>query len=227
MKDGLGAEGADDERLVRLAPSAKYHALLDQYEEMARDGYDTSSGRRIEDAYSRQEALRFRHELKRLFETHEIKDVLDYGGGGGDWRKKLTPEGPALANFVGVDDYRRFEPARSIDERREADCVVCFDVMEHIFVSDVAYVLADIFAAARKLVVFNIACYAADARLPNGENAHSTVRSPDWWRGAMSAVAAAHPEIAVALYLSTSYRRIERDAVYRHADLAAAKGFAR
>ena len=36
---------------------------------------------------------------------------------------------------------------------------------------------------ANRLVVLNIACYKATALLPNGKNAHVTVRDPMWWKG--------------------------------------------
>ena len=218
---------ANDARTVAFRPSSKYQPLIAEYAVMARDGYATGRGAHVEGGYQRQEAIRFRAELKRLFSEFSVRSVLDYGGGGGHWREKRTPEGSSFADYLGVDTYRVYEPARDIDDRAQVDCVACFDVMEHVFLADIPFALADIFAMAKSLVVFNIACYAADARLPNGENAHSTQRSPDWWRGAVATVAAAHPHVAVALYLSTSYRRIERDAVYRFADIAAAPGYAR
>ena len=35
-------------------------------------------------------------------------------------------------DFFGLKKVYRYEPAREIDERTSVDCVVCFDVLEHI-----------------------------------------------------------------------------------------------
>ena len=53
----------------------------------------------------------------------------------------------------------------------------------------------------------NVACYKAAALLPNGENAHVTVRHPLWWKGCMDTVAVNFPKIAYVLIASTSYTR--------------------
>ena len=204
--------------------TAKYDELISLYTRMAREGYDTRRGQRIETAYSDQEALRFRHELKALFAGHA---VLDYGGGGGDWREKQVREGGTLADFVGIDSYQIFEPARAIDQRERADAVVCFDVLEHVFVGDVGYVLNDLFAHAGKLVVINVAGYPANALLPTGENAHITTRSADWWKGAVDVVASAWPEVAVALYYSEAHAKAQRFPTTRFADVNAAPGHVR
>lgn len=205
----------------------KYAELIRLYAEMAENGYDTRRGQRVETAYSDQEAMRFRHELKSLFTAHGIQTVLDYGGGGGDWREKETREGGTLAAFLGIRDYRIFEPARAIDEREPADAVVCFDVLEHVFVGDVGYVLNDIFGQARKLVVINVAGYAANALLPGGENAHITRRSADWWKGAVDLVASAHPDVTAALYHSQAHAKAHRFPSIKFAEINAADGFER
>ena len=41
----------------------------------------------------------------------------------------------------------------------------------------------------------NVACYPAMKHLPNGENAHCTVRPADWWQEQLHRVSAAHPAI--------------------------------
>ena len=74
----------------------KYDALIQLYAQMASEGYDTRRGERVETAYSDQEAVRFRHELKALFLNHDVTSVLDYGGGGGDWREKVVRAGSKM-----------------------------------------------------------------------------------------------------------------------------------
>jgi hypothetical protein len=210
-------------------PSPKYDELVALYAQMARDGYDRQRGGRIGpgEAYGDQEAAKFRNELKTLFDQHGVRSVLDYGGGGTDWRSKQVPEGGSLADYVGISDYMVFEPARTIDERNRADAVVCFDVMEHIYLADVGYVLNELFSHAAKLVVLNVAGYPANALLPTGENAHITVRPAQWWQGAVDVVASAYPEVTVALYHSEGYTKASKFPPFRFSDINAGDGYVR
>jgi 2-polyprenyl-3-methyl-5-hydroxy-6-metoxy-1,4-benzoquinol methylase len=59
--------------------------------------------------------------------------------------------------FFGVTRACRFEPSLGIDEREVCDAVTCFDVLEHIFVTDVSSIVAELFSLARKLVIVNVA----------------------------------------------------------------------
>ncbi|MCA9100776.1 MAG: class I SAM-dependent methyltransferase, partial [Planctomycetales bacterium] len=83
------------------------------------------------------------------------------------------------------------------------DGVICTDVLEHCPEDDVPWILGEIFAFARKLVFCNVACYPAQKRLPNGENAHCTVKSRTWWRELVSQIAADHPAVFYEITLST------------------------
>ena len=212
-----------------FTPSQKYHELVGHYTKMAAEGFDRRKGGRVEGGkgYGVQEATKFRAQLKPLFAEQGIASVLDYGGGGTDWRKKDVPEGGTLADYVGLTEYRVFEPARAVDQREPADAVVCFDVMEHIYLADIGFVLNELFRLATKLVVINVAGYPANALLPTGENAHITVRSLDWWRGAVDVVAGAYPNIAVALYYSQAYNKATIVPTHRLADLNAKDGYVR
>ena len=86
---------------------------------------------------------------------------------------------------------------------KKSQCVLCFDVLEHIFISDIPFVLYEIFKNSKKLVVINVACYEAAALLPNNENAHITVRPPQWWKGCIDTVASNFPKIKYILISST------------------------
>ena len=79
------------------------------------------------------------------------------------------------------------------------------DVLEHIFVSDVPKVMNELFALSRRLLVINVACYQAAALLPNGENAHVTVRSPDWWKGMVDSISINYGDIEVMLMCSQTF----------------------
>ena len=89
----------------------------------------------------------------------------------------LNPQmGHLQNNFLMSKKVTTFEPARNQMEKKESDCVVCMDVLEHIFLTDIPNLVDELFMLSKKLLVINVACYKAAALLPNGENAHITVR---------------------------------------------------
>ena len=72
---------------------------------------------------------------------------MDYGCGGSDWdAKNFDPNGQSAKEFYNLDACYRYEPSRGIDERRNVDCVINFDVLEHIFIADVSKVIDNIFS---------------------------------------------------------------------------------
>ena len=79
------------------------------------------------------------------------------------------------------------------------------DVLEHIFITDIPNLVDELFSLTKNLLVINVACYKAKALLPNGENAHITVRGPDWWKGVIDAKAINYPEIEVLLICSQDW----------------------
>lgn len=191
-----------------LSLSDKGQRLVDMYSQMAEHGYATNIGVDIKDAYNSFELRKIRDAVKNKFTQYDIGTVLDYGCGGSDWTAPGFANEISAIDFFGLKKVYRFEPAREIDERTSVDCVVCFDVLEHIFVSDVATVLRDIFSHAEKLVVLNVACYEANALLPNGENAHITVRNPHWWKGVLDLISVEFPSISVDLICSPKYDKM-------------------
>ena len=110
--------------------------------------------------------------------------------------------------YFNLSKVLKFEPARGINEKNKVDCVICWDVLEHIFITDVSKVLRDIFSYSDKMVLLNIACYKASARLPNNENAHVTTRDKLWWKGFIDCISMEYPNIKVGLFCSTTYDNV-------------------
>ncbi len=109
------------------------------------------------------------------------KSILDYGCGqsrfldilglGEDvalWRYD-----PAIAEYAG-------KPAVP------ADLLVNIDVLEHIDEKDVDGVLADMRAASRRALIV-VDTKAAKHTLPDGRNAHVTLKPHRWWRERIAA----------------------------------------
>ena len=164
--------------------SQKGQGLLKLYKEMADNGYNRADGSFVPVAFSDFELRAYRGNIRPILKQFEISTVLDYGSGGSDWNAPGFDEsGQCAVEYFGLSAVTKYEPARDVDQRGISDCVICFDVLEHVHILDVRNVLIDIFRNAAKLVIINVACYSAAALLPNGENAHITVRHPLWWKG--------------------------------------------
>ena len=104
-----------------------------------------------------------------------ISSILDYGCGRSrlvDWLAKINDATPF-----------RYDPAipeYATLQRAKFDLIVNTDVLEHIPSEDLPVILNHI-ASLSSNVYFNIATAPASAVLPNGENAHATVRPAEWW----------------------------------------------
>lgn len=198
-----------EEHMNPVPFSKKGLELLQMYEQMARHGYDRQDNSRVEQAFSDFELRAYRNQIKPVLHAHQVSTVLDYGCGGSDWNVLgFDPDSNLSAKeYFSLRHAWRYEPARGIDERQRADCVISFDVLEHIFIADVPQVLRDMFRYASKLLVINVACYPAAARLPNGENAHVTVRDPIWWKGMVDCISTEFPQVAIWLICSTGWRQ--------------------
>lgn len=110
-----------------------------------------------------------------LFEHVKVMDaksILDYGCG----RSKLI-------DYFNVEVADRYDPAiKEFSEKptRQYDLVLCTDVMEHIEEEFVDWVLKDL-AYLGKRVFFAISLTKACEILPNGMNAHVTIKEGFWW----------------------------------------------
>jgi len=188
--------------------SKKGSELIEMYEKMASKGYDRVDSQRIEVAFSDFELRPYRTQIHSIFSKHAISTVLDYGCGGSDWSAKGFDDetNKSAVDYFELQRSYRYEPARNLDERQKVDCVVSFDVLEHIFISDIPLVLRDMFSYASKAIILNAACYSAAAKLPNGENAHITVRPPAWWKGMVDCISVEYPEIEIYLFCSPAWR---------------------
>lgn len=106
------------------------------------------------------------------------RTLLDYGCG----RESVKA---ALASLDPGIEVSGYDPA--IPERAEspapADFVICTDVMEHVEEQYVANVLDNIHSLARKGAFFCIALTKAKRNLPDGSNAHITLKTVEWWMG--------------------------------------------
>ena len=194
--------------MSKLKLSKQGEELIKLYEKMAKEGYSRKDGVKIKTAFSDFELRKFRNLCKEEISKKNINTLLDYGGGGSNWDEpNFEPTtGETAKQFFKIEEVNKFEPARNLMEKKPSDCVICIDVLEHIFISDVPNVVNELFSLSKNLLIINVACYKAAAILPNGENAHITIRSPVWWKGVIDTVAIKHPEIEVMLICSNTFK---------------------
>jgi len=195
--------------VTALKFSKKGEELIAMYGKMVAEGYDRVDDSRVDDAFSDFELRAYMGNIRPIFKEYGISSVLDYGCGGSDWEMPGFHEesGHSAKEYFELQRACRYEPSRNIDERQPVDCVISFDVLEHIFITDVPMVLRDMFSYAGKLLFLNVACYPAAAKLPNGENAHITVREPHWWKGMLDSISIEFPDVCVYLMCSTGWRQ--------------------
>lgn len=171
-------------------PSREYLQHLDYYKQMHKNGFDLMSGNRrnSHEAYNGHSTLAFAKLIKDIIKKNQIKTMLDYGCGKGFfYENKLNIGDQNLKSLrsywdIKIDLYDPcYEKHSQLDEKKLYDMVMSIDVLEHIPSQDIDWVLERIISKANKYVFINVACYSAVALLPTGNNAHITVKSPEWW----------------------------------------------
>ena len=205
--------------------SNQYNELINYYKQMAENGYNRVDGTFVKNVYSDAEPHKFADQLKKIVEFFDAKNGLDYGSGGSNLNETKLANGVKFIDYIGLQKIQSFEPARNKKKKYKSDIVLCFDVLEHVFINDVPWVLNDLFKYATKCIVINVACYNAAALLPNGENAHITVRPPSWWLGQIECISSIHPDIYWALFTSESYNNSKFYGVHRMKDRLDSKNF--
>lgn len=187
---------------TRASPSPRYRELLDLYRQMHLEGerflnippQDVFPGASLPPQAAR---------IKRLIAKTGAASILDYGSGKGkQYGAPIRESGGTsyenIQDYWDVDYVICYDPSYPPFSQLPADrfdAVVTTDVLEHCPVEDMEWIVDEIFGFARLFVFANVACFPAKKRLPTGENAHCTVKPPEWWEGLVRGVASAHPGI--------------------------------
>lgn len=211
----------------RETPSPQFSQLITMYEQMHTGGYSTRTGEAFEakKVYPGDALPIFADIIRDEIVKTNSKKLLDYGSGKAGYFKEPTrivlPDGTSvvqkLQDFLGVD-YTTYEPALGDSLPAEKfDCVVNADVLEHVFVGDIPWVVDEMFSRASKFVFANIACYAARAQLPSGEDAHITIRTPEYWRGVFDMVSSRHEGVDYVIACTTGWGR-QNAKIFRRVD---------
>lgn len=187
----------------RQNPSPRYRELTAMYQSMHTEG-EKFLGIPPEKTFPGQSLLPQAGRIKEMIMRHGARTLLDYGAGKGmQYRPmQIIAEGigewPSIQAFWEVGEVHCYDPAYAPFSKlpdKKFDGVISTDVLEHCPEEDIPWILDEIFSYAIRFVFANVACYPAKKRLPNGENAHCTIREPEWWRQLLSDVSSKHPDI--------------------------------
>ncbi|HYL88121.1 MAG TPA: class I SAM-dependent methyltransferase [Burkholderiales bacterium] len=191
----------------RANPSPRFKQLTALYARMHVEG-EARLGIPASETFPGASLMPHIARIRRMIGATDAKTILDYGAGKGTQYRpqKIVVDGKHVAD--GIAEYWDAEvacydpgyaPFSTLPQAR-FDGVVCTDVLEHCAEEDLPWILDEIFGFARKFVYLNVACFPARKSLPNGENAHVTVRPPEWWAGLVRARRAAQSGIRWQLF---------------------------
>lgn len=123
-------------------------------------------------------------EIIQLIKSSNIKSVIDYGCG-----KAEAWEYYKLKQMLGLEQVILFDPGverYATKPNKQADLIICIDVMEHVpehLVDDVMDTICDY---SKKAIFFGISTRTSTKLLVDGSNAHATVKPEEWWRNKFS-----------------------------------------
>ncbi len=149
--------------------------------------------------------------IKRLIDGTGASSILDYGSGKGKQYESafVTVDGrrfDCIQDYWDVDFVQCYDPSYapfSVLPDGTFGGVVCTDVLEHCPEEDMSWIVEEMFARAERFVFANVACYPARKHLPNGENAHCTIKPPQWWRDLVRGISARHPGVEWEIWIRT------------------------
>ena len=194
----------------RQQPSPRYLAMLEQYRTLHRDG-EKFMGLDANNTYPGVSMLPHVRRIKRLIDLTGADRLLDYGCGKG---YQYTPGAIRAAEYGGCDNVIDYWGVLEVDcydpcfERYSKlpaggpyDGVISTDVLEHCVEQDMPWIVEEIFGYAARFVYANVACYPAKTTLPNGENAHCTVKPVEWWQALFAPLASRRPELTWEIWV--------------------------
>lgn len=141
--------------------------------------------------------------IKRLIDLTGAKQVLDYGCGKGlQYEREIEVDGqryPNVEAYWGVA-VTKYDPAvlgrNDPPVETRFDLVICTDVLEHVPEAEIPPLIAE-FSYLGGVIFASISCRPAEKTLPNGENAHCTVKPPGWWGDLFAAEALGQPWLII------------------------------
>ncbi|HIC01005.1 TPA: tetratricopeptide repeat protein [Candidatus Poribacteria bacterium] len=201
--DSNSLEVALESEYTRNSPSPNYLSLIGLYNKLHVDG-DLNSKEEAKEVYAGRSIMHWINPIKNLIALTDSQDLLDSGSGKGFQYQNLSLEGDDQIRYQSLQDYWKvdeiycydptYPPHQKFPQKRY-DIVISTDVLEHCHQEDIKWIIDEIFGLAKKCVFATIACFVAQRLLPNGENAHCTIRPGVWWNKILQSVTPNYPDV--------------------------------
>ncbi len=194
----------------RAHPSPRYLELQRLYRAMHEQG-EIFLGIPAEETFPGKSLPAQAARIRPLIVSTGAQTILDYGSGKGKQYEPtvvLDENGrrwPSMMDYWNVEEVVCYDPCYEPFSRLpkgKFDGVVSTDVLEHCPEEDIPWIVGEMFDFAERFVFANIACFPARKRLSNGENAHCTIRPPEWWKQLLDEIAARHSGIQWEVWVS-------------------------
>lgn len=189
-------------------PSKKYLELGELYKQLHSEG-EKSLNLTPEETFQGISLAPQLTKIKNGISLTSSKTLLDYGCGKAlAWLPSSFLEVNSLKittkEFLELDEVYLYDPGYepySTEPTKKYDAVICTDVLEHIPELDIKWFINELFTYSNKYVFANIAVYPAKKIMPNGENAHCTIKPIDWWKSIFDEVSALHQGVEWEIWI--------------------------
>jgi len=192
-------------------PSPRYLELQQMYRQLHERG-EEQLGLAPEQTFNGISLLPHLARIKTMIARTGALTLLDYGCGKGQQYDPRPIKGDDGSSYDDVIDFWDINSVHCYDPcyrpfsklpQGRFDGVVCTDVLEHCPEQDVAWIIGELFGYAERFVYANVACYPARKQLPNGENAHCTIKPLEWWEAIARAAAARRPGVVWQIWVQS------------------------
>ena len=116
--------------------------------------------------------------LNKIIEQDNIETLLDYGCGKALEYQPNPFKNKHLEIYLFDPYYLKYKKRPT----KKYDLTICTDVMEHVENKNLVNVIKNISNFTSKSVFFSISTIPAKKILPDGSNAHVTLKKPDQWK---------------------------------------------
>ncbi len=177
-------------------PSPDFLKLIEIYKKIHLEGSLKRDNKKKlpKDTYNGRATFFFADFIQTVINKNNCKTMLDYGSGKGDFyfekRKFNNKIFPPLKDFWNIKPTLYDPAVIKLDKPKNTkfDIVISIDVLEHIPLQDLNWVISEILSFSKNIVFINVACYPADIILEDGRNAHVSLFPPMWWYGFITAL---------------------------------------
>jgi len=135
---------------------------------------------------------------------YKVKTIFDFGcGPAAHWDEMgpvIKPK-KVMCYDPAIEKFKHLPP-----DNIKYDMTMCVDVLEHIPEEEIDEVLYHTFWRTKNVMLFSIALTKAQQQLPNGQNAHVTIKDKQWWFDKIERFYGLYPYLTVFIQFGSEAR---------------------